>query len=78
MSPPASTPEFNGRDLSGRTDWRKFIKLDCMDGPGLTEDEFWGLFVKCDACVLITMHLMFCSHHCDPHMADELDLTDQE
>jgi hypothetical protein len=78
MDPPAPTPEFNGKDLSHRTDWRKIVKLDCMDRPGLTEDEFWGLFVKCDTCVLITTHLMFSSHHCDPHMVGELDLTDQE
>jgi len=75
---PASAPEFDGRDLSCRTDWRKIVKLDCMDRPGLTEDEFWGLFVKCDACALITTHLMFRSHHCNPHMTDELDLTDRE
>ena len=72
------TPGFNGRDLSHCTDWCKIVKLDCMDRPGLTEDEFWGLFVKCDACGLITTHLMFRSHHCDPHMGGDLDLTDWE
>ena len=67
-------------DLSRRTDWRKFVKLDCMDRPGLTEDEFLGLFVKCDACALITTHVMFRSHHCNPHAAahDSEDLTDPE
>jgi hypothetical protein len=33
------------------------VKLDCMDRPGVTEDEFCGLFIKCDACELITTHL---------------------
>jgi hypothetical protein len=79
MDPAAlPTPEFNGRDLSRRTDWRRFVKLDCMDRPGLTEEEFWGLFVKCDVCGLITTHLMFRSHFCDSHTAGDLDLTDQE
>jgi hypothetical protein len=76
--PTSPPPKFNGRDLSGPTDWRNFVKLDCMDRPRLTKDEFWGLFIKCDACVLITTHLMFCSHHCDLHMDGELDLTDGE
>ena len=78
MDPHFPAPEFNGRDLSRRTDWQRFIKLDCMDRPGLTEDKFWGLFVKCDACSLITTHLMFSSHHCDPYMVDGLDLMDWE
>jgi hypothetical protein len=64
---PFPTPDLEGKDLSRRTDWRKFVKLDCMDRPGVTKDEFRGLFVKCDACELITTHLMFRNHHCDPH-----------
>jgi hypothetical protein len=76
MDPPLPTPD--GKDLSYRTDWRKILKLDCMDRPGLTEDEFWGLFVKCDACALITTHMMFRSHHCDPHKEDDFDFTDEE
>ena len=47
-----------------RTDWRKFNKLDRLDRPGLTEKEFLGLFVKCDACELITSHLVFDQHQC--------------
>jgi hypothetical protein len=47
-----------------RTDWHKFNKLDCLDRPGLTEKEFLGLFVKCDACELITSHLVFDQHQC--------------
>jgi hypothetical protein len=66
-------------DLGYRTDWRKFTKLDCMDRPGLTEVEFLGLFVKCDACELITTRLMFDQHHCRSNVVDDdLDPTDME
>jgi hypothetical protein len=66
-------------DLRYRTDWRKFVKLDCMDRPGLTEVEFLGLFVKCDACELITTHMMFDQHYCHAHVVDDdSDLTDRE
>jgi len=78
MDPPTLAPGFDGMDLSRRTDWQKFVKLDCMDRPGLTENEFMGLFIKCDMCALITTHLMFHHHHCDPQTADDLVLTDQE
>ena len=50
--------------LPAETDWRKFDKLDCLQGPGLTEKEFLGLFVKCDTCELVTTHLVFDSHRC--------------
>jgi len=78
MDPPTPAPEFDGMDLSCHTDWQKFVKLNCMDRPGLIEDEFMGLFIKCDMCALITMHLIFCCHHCDPQTVDDLVLTDQE
>ncbi|KAM6490847.1 hypothetical protein JOM56_013716 [Amanita muscaria] len=78
MDPPSAAPESERVDLSVRTDWRRFVKLDSMDRPGLTEEEFLGLFVKCDACALITTHLMFHKHHCGPQTGDDLDLTDQE
>ena len=63
---------------SYRTDWRRFTKLESMDRPGLTEVEFFGLFVKCDICALITTHEVFTYHHCSPHAVDDLELTDQE
>jgi hypothetical protein len=66
---PFPTPDLEGKDLSRQTDWQKFVKLNCMDRPGITEDEFCGLFIKCDTCELITTHLMFRNHHCDPHTA---------
>jgi hypothetical protein len=50
--------------LPPQTDWTKFDKLDCLGGPGLTEKEFLGLFIKCDACALVTMHLVFDNHRC--------------
>jgi len=78
MDPPTPAPEFDGMDLSHHTDWPKFVKLDCIDRPVLTKDEFMGLFVKCDVCALITMHLMFRHHHCDPQTADDLVLTDRK
>ena len=56
MDPPTPAPEFDGMDLSRHTDWQKFVKLDCMDRPGLTEDEFMGLFIKCDMCALTVTH----------------------
>jgi hypothetical protein len=65
-------------DLGYQTDWRKFTKLESMDRPGLTEIEFLGLFVKCDACMLITTRQMFGHHHCDPREEDDGELTDCE
>ena len=50
--------------LPALTDWHKFNKLDRLNDPGLTEKEFLGLFVKCDACELITSHLVFDQHRC--------------
>jgi hypothetical protein len=58
-----------------QTDWRKFVKLDSMDRPGLREGEFFGLFVKCDACALITTHQMFTFHYCSPQTEDDSELT---
>ena len=49
-----------------------------MDRPGLKEAEFFGLFMKCDACTLIMMRLMFPNHHCSPHEVDDSELTDQD
>jgi hypothetical protein len=54
------------------------VKLDCIDRPRLTEQEFLGLFVKCDTCALITTHLMFCNHHCTPQTEDGLTESSKE
>lgn len=69
-------------DLGYETDWRKFSKLESMDRPGLTEVEFFGLFAKCEACLLITTRQAFRSHHCslprDDESEDDSELTDRE
>ena len=64
-------------NLGYKTDWHKFTKLESMDRPGLTETEFFGLFVKCDMCMLITTRQAFSNHRC-PQGEDDLELTDQE
>lgn len=69
-------PETEHVNLGQRTHWPKFDNLDRMVDPGLTEVEFLGLFVKCDACGLITTNLAFSKHACTAHMVDGLDLTD--
>ncbi len=45
MDSPLPAPGFEGVDLSRRTDWRKLTKLECIEKPGLTEEQFLGLFV---------------------------------
>ena len=65
-------------DLGYQTDWRKFTKLESMDRPGLTEVEFFSLFIKCDACMLITTHQVFSNHHCNLQEEDDSELTDRE
>ena len=39
-------------DMQYETDWRKIVRLDCLERPGLSEKEFFSLFAKCDACKL--------------------------
>jgi len=76
MSPCKSS----GGNLGYQTDWRKFVKLDAMDRPGLTEVEFFGLFLKCEGCKLVmTRHVFFTlRHHCVAKAMDENMLTDVE
>jgi hypothetical protein len=64
--------------LGYETDWCKLVKLKVMDEPGLTEVEFLGLFAKCDVCELTTARQVFIYHRCRPHVADDLDPTDEE
>ena len=62
-------PPFPAAALKRRrtlTDWRKFEKLGSLYRPGLTEEEFLGLFAQCNACKLITMHRLFYEHACEP------------
>jgi hypothetical protein len=65
-------------DLGYETDWRRIVKLDCMDRPGLSKLEFFGLFVKCDVCKLVTTRQAFSCHHCVLQTEDGWELTDVE
>ena len=80
MKPPFPAPGFEGVDLCRRTDWWNLWQLECKDKPGLTQEQFLGLFVKCDACGLINTHHMFHKHRCRPKTTDEscsdLELSD--
>jgi hypothetical protein len=60
------------------TDWRKIVKIDSMERPGLSEREFFGLFVKCDVCELVMAREVFCYHDCVPRIEDSMELTDVE
>ena len=44
-----------------------------MVKPGLSEEEFWGLFVKCDNCQKITTRQVFRYHleACEGHQDKE-------
>ena len=65
-------------DVQYETDWRKIVRLDRLERPGLSEKEFFGLFAKCDACELVMARLVFHHHHCEPLGEDGLELTDCE
>ena len=67
-----------GLELEYTTDWRKIVKLDCWDRPGLRAKDFFGLFAQCDACELIVARQVFAKHHCRPLGDDGLELTDEE
>ena len=73
MNPPFPAPGFEGMDLCRRTDWWNLWQLEIKEKPGLTEEQFLGLFVKCDACGLITTHHMFHKHRCRLQTTDESD-----
>ena len=65
-------------DLQHETDWRKIVRLDCLERPGLSERDFFGLFAKCDACRQVVAHIVFDYHECRPLGVDGLELTDRE
>lgn len=72
INPPFPAPGFEGMDLCHRTSWWNLWQLECKDKPGLTQEQFLGLFVKCDACGLINTHHMFHKHRCRrPQTMDE-------
>ena len=65
-------------DLGYETDWRRIVKLDRLDRPGLSELEFFGLFAKCDVCKLVMARQVFSCHYCVLQTEDGLELTDVE
>ena len=65
-------------DWGYETDWQRIVKLDCMDRPGLSEHEFFGLFAKCDVCKLVTARQVFFCHCCMLQMEGGGELTDAE
>ena len=65
-------------DVGYETEWRKIVKLDCLDQPGLSELEFFGLFAKCDVCKLVMACQVFSFHYCAPQTEGGLELTDVE
>jgi hypothetical protein len=65
-------------DMQHETDWRKIVKLDCLERPGLSERDFYGLFAKCDACWQVIARRLFDHHECRPLGVDGLELTDCE
>jgi hypothetical protein len=63
------------------TKWTKFSKLDRMKKPGLSEAEFWGLFVKCDNCQMITTREVFRYHleECEGYQHEgDTDTSEEE
>jgi hypothetical protein len=65
-------------DLGYETDWRKMVKLDRLNQPGLSELEFFGLFAKCSVCKFVMARLAFSAHYCELQTEDDLELTDVE
>src|ERR1700678_1194675 len=64
--------------MQHETDWRKIVKLDCLERPGLSERDFYALFAKCDACWQVIARRVFDHHECRPLGVDGLKLTDCE
>jgi hypothetical protein len=65
-------------DFQHETDWRKIVRLDCLEQPGLNEKDFFGLFAKCDVCRQVVARIAFDYHECKPLGVDGLELTDNE
>ena len=65
-------------DMQYKTDWRKIVRLNCLERPGLSKKEFFSLFAKCNACKLVVACLVFHHHHCKPLGEDGLELTNCE
>jgi hypothetical protein len=67
-----------------QTKWKKFDNIGRMRKPGLSQEEFWGLFAKCDICQAITTrdvfryHLEACQCQLEGDAATEDTVTDSE
>ena len=63
-----------------QTKWKKFDKIGRMRKPGLSEEEFSGLFAKCDICQTITTRDVFRYHleACRRDAAAEDTVTEKE
>lgn len=55
---------------------KKFDKIGCMK-PGMSEEEFWGLFAKCDICQAITTQDVF-RYHLEACQKDTLTKEESE
>jgi len=63
-----------------QTKWKKIDKIGRMRKPGLSEEEFWGLFAKSDICQAITTQDVFRYHleACQMDEAAEDTVTEEE
>jgi hypothetical protein len=60
-----------------QTKWKKFDKIGRMRKPGLSEEEFSGLFAKCDICQTITTRDVF-RYHLEACQGDAVEDTEIE
>ena len=65
-------------DLQHETDWRKIVRLDSLEWPGLSERDFFSLFAMCNVCQQVIARIVFNYHECRPLGDDGLELTDHE
>lgn len=59
----ASIPTYEQPAKKPETTIDLLLRLDCWVQPGLTEDQFKGLFVKC-RCGVVTTRRAFIHHMC--------------
>jgi hypothetical protein len=46
-------------------DWKHFERLDDLVKPGLSEAEFFRMFVQCACCGYIMTRIVYPAHECD-------------
>jgi hypothetical protein len=46
-------------------DWRRFDRLDDPAKPGLSEAEFFQMFIQCACCGYIMTRIVYHAHECD-------------